>query len=73
MATIHEPQDHEAHDVDPHTAVEELRAALAEADIVFPSLGVDHASPRLGLVNLGRARAEVAIRLADRLRRGGRE
>jgi hypothetical protein len=60
-------------DVDPYAATEALRAALDEAGIIFPSLGVDHASPDLGLVNLGRVRADVAIRLADRIRRGGRE
>ncbi|MER5305570.1 hypothetical protein ABT039_39745 [Streptomyces lasiicapitis] len=69
MATTHE----QPHDVDPYAAVEELRVALAEAGIVFPSLGVDHASPGLGLVNLGRVRAEVPLRLARRFRREGRE
>ncbi|MFI8932985.1 hypothetical protein ACIG3E_35645 [Streptomyces sp. NPDC053474] len=64
---------HESHDVDPYAAVEELRAVLAEAGIVFPSLAVDHASPSLGLVNLGRVRAEVAMRLAQQFRREGRE
>ncbi|GGO51673.1 hypothetical protein [Streptomyces lasiicapitis] len=69
MVTTHE----QPHDVDPHTAVEELRAALAEAGIVFPSLAVDHASPGLQLVNLGRVRAEVAMRLARQFRREGSE
>ncbi|MBB5106000.1 hypothetical protein [Streptomyces spectabilis] len=69
MATTHE----QPNDVDPHTAVEELRVALAEAGIIFPSLAVDHASPELGLVNLGRVRAEVALRLARQFRREGRE
>ncbi|MFD9909285.1 hypothetical protein [Streptomyces sp. NPDC059063] len=62
---------HDLADADPSMAVEELRAALTEAGIVLPSLGVDHASPGLGLVNLGRVRAEVAMRLAFRLRQGG--
>ncbi|WP_405824573.1 hypothetical protein OG241_45935 [Streptomyces sp. NBC_01390] len=61
-------------DVDPHTAMESLREALYEAGgIVFPSLAVDHVSPDLKLVDLGRVRADVAVRLADALRRGGRE
>ncbi|MEV1079854.1 hypothetical protein AB0I98_16655 [Streptomyces sp. NPDC050211] len=57
--------------VDPFTAVESLRAALEKAGIVLPSLAVDAASPTLGLVELGRVRADVAVRLADALRRGG--
>lgn len=60
-------------DVDPYTAVETLRAALHDAGIVFPSLRVDLASPRLKLVELGRVRADAALRLAEALRRGGRE
>lgn len=60
-------------DADPSTAVESLRAALAEAGIVFPSLGLDFASPDLELVELGRVRADIAERLAQALRRGGRE
>lgn len=61
-------------DVDPHTAMESLREALYETGgIVLPSLSVDHASPDLRLVELGRVRADVAVRLADALRRGGRE
>lgn len=68
MATTQEPQE-----ADPYAAAESLRAALDQAGIIFPSLGVDYGSPQLGLVNLGRVRADVAIRLADQLRRGGRE
>lgn len=60
-------------DVDPYTAVEALRAALDDAGIVFPSLRVDPASPELKLVELGRVRADIADRLANALRRGGRE
>lgn len=60
-------------DVDPYTAMETLRAALSTEGIVFPSLSVDHVSPDLKLVELGRVRADVAMRLADALRRGGRE
>jgi hypothetical protein len=63
----------ELRDVDPYAAVESLRAALTEAGIVFPSLRVDPASPELKLVELGRVRADVADRLADALRQGGRE
>ncbi|QES45289.1 hypothetical protein DEJ49_33670 [Streptomyces venezuelae] len=66
MATTHEPQE-----ADPYMATETLRAALGEAGIIFPSLGVDFGSPYLGLVQLGCVRADVAIRLAEHLRRGG--
>jgi hypothetical protein len=65
MATAPEP-----HEVDPFAAVESLRSALDKAGIVLPSLGVDPASPVLGLVDLGRVRANVAARLADALRGG---
>lgn len=51
-------------------AVEALREALTAAKIVLPSLGADQASPSLNLITLGRARADVAIRLADVIRRG---
>ncbi|PZT72268.1 MULTISPECIES: hypothetical protein [unclassified Streptomyces] len=60
-------------DVDPFAAMESLRGALAAAGIVFPSLGVDIASPALRLVELGRVRADVAARLAEVLQRGGRQ
>ncbi|MET8621864.1 hypothetical protein ACF1GX_05105 [Streptomyces albidoflavus] len=56
----------------PSTAVESLRTALADAGIVLPSLAVDTASPHLGLVELGRVRADVAAQLAEALRDGGR-
>ncbi|MEU1496035.1 hypothetical protein [Streptomyces sp. NPDC005732] len=56
--------------VDPFTAVESLRAALDTAGIVLPSLAVDPGAPALGLVELGRIRADVAMRLADALQRG---
>ncbi|MFF8545856.1 hypothetical protein ACF07Z_03235 [Streptomyces albidoflavus] len=55
----------------PSTAVELLRTALADAGIVLPSLAVDTASPHLGLVELGRVRADVAAQLAVALRDGG--
>ncbi|MFE0808231.1 hypothetical protein ACFW34_12195 [Streptomyces sp. NPDC058848] len=51
-------------EVDPFTAVESLRAALDGAGIVLPSLAVDVGSPSLALVDLGRVRADVALRLA---------
>jgi hypothetical protein len=51
-------------------AVEVLRGALTAAGIVLPSLGADTASPDLNLIALGRVRADVALRLADVLRRG---
>jgi len=60
-----------AHDaVDPFAAVESLRAALDQAGIVLPSLAVDPGSPALRLVDLGRIRADVAVRLAHALQRG---
>lgn len=58
-------------DVDPFTAVESLRAALDGAGIVLPSLAVDPASPTLALVDLGRVRADVALRLANALQQRG--
>lgn len=63
----------ELRDLDPHAAMESLRTALIENDIVLPSLSVDIASPDLKLVELGRVRADVAERLAQALQRGGRE
>ncbi|WLW55578.1 hypothetical protein [Streptomyces sp. YU58] len=51
-------------------AVEVLREALTAAGIVLPSLGADGASPGLNLINLGRVRADVALRLADVIKRG---
>jgi hypothetical protein len=56
-------------DADPFTAVESLRAALDQAGIVLPSLRVEPASPHLALVDLGRVRADVAMRLATALHR----
>lgn len=58
---------------DTQAAVEELRAALDSAGIVFPSLRLDPASPGLQLVELGRVRADVAVRLARALQPGTRE
>uniref|UniRef100_A0AAU2AIR6 Uncharacterized protein n=1 Tax=Streptomyces sp. NBC_00093 TaxID=2975649 RepID=A0AAU2AIR6_9ACTN len=51
-------------------AVEALREALTTAGIVLPSLGTDTASPSLNLINLGRVRADIALRLADAIKRG---
>lgn len=56
--------------VDPFAAVESLRAALDQAGIVLPSLAVDPAGPPLDLIDLGRIRAGVAMRLAEALQRG---
>ncbi|MCT9087475.1 hypothetical protein N4G70_01185 [Streptomyces sp. ASQP_92] len=50
-------------DAGPRTAVEALKAALARTGLVLPSLGIDDGSS-LGLVNLGRVRPDVALRLA---------
>jgi hypothetical protein len=55
-------------DVDPFAAVELLRAALDRAGIVLPSLAVDPGAPTLGLVDLGRVRADVAMRLSHAIR-----
>ncbi|WP_330349553.1 hypothetical protein [Streptomyces sp. NBC_00582] len=64
------PAPPNADDVDAFAAVESLRAALDEAGIVLPSLRADPASPSLNLVDLGRIRADVAMRLAHALQRG---
>ncbi|MFF6774283.1 hypothetical protein ACFY8W_12040 [Streptomyces sp. NPDC012637] len=56
-----------------YSAVESLRAALGGVGIVLPSLRVDLASPELRLVELGRVRADVAVRLAQALRHGAEE
>ncbi|MEU8715031.1 hypothetical protein [Streptomyces sp. NPDC048663] len=58
---------------DTQTAVETLRAALNSAGIVFPSLRADPASPALGLVELGRVGADVAVHLARALEKEHRE
>ena len=55
---------------DAATAAENLREALTGAGIILPSLGTEPASPSLNLVTLGRVRADVALRLADVIRRG---
>ncbi|QDO02205.1 hypothetical protein FNV62_43670 [Streptomyces sp. RLB3-17] len=64
------PELRDAVSVDPFTAMESLRAALDTAGIVLPSLAVDPATPALALIELGRVRADVAIRLAQALQRG---
>ncbi|MBT2451277.1 hypothetical protein J7F03_30255 [Streptomyces sp. ISL-43] len=51
-------------------AAMELRDALTGAGIVLPSLDSDFASPYLNLVELGRVRADVAVKLAEVVRRG---
>ncbi|MER7840923.1 hypothetical protein ABTY98_34780 [Streptomyces sp. NPDC096040] len=63
------------HDVtDTQGAAEALRAALDGGGIVLPSpsLRIDPASPGLQLVELGRVRADVAVRLARALQSGTR-
>ncbi|MFB1046853.1 hypothetical protein [Streptomyces chrestomyceticus] len=67
MTDMRQPQPEPA-DLD--AATETLREALALAGIVLPSLAPDLGSPALGLVNLGRVRAETAMRLAAAVRRG---
>jgi hypothetical protein len=57
----------ELKDVDHFTALESLRASLDQAGIVFPSLRVDPQMEQL--IELGRVRVDVAMRLADALRR----
>ncbi|MEU2780512.1 hypothetical protein [Streptomyces sp. NPDC007110] len=57
---------HTSQYVDSFTAVEALRASLDGAGIILPSLGVDPVMPEL--VELGRVRASVAMRLAEVLR-----
>lgn len=57
---------------DAESAVEALRGALTAAGIVLPSLGAEYASPSLSLVTLGRVRSDVALRLAEAIRRGCR-
>ncbi|MER7927046.1 hypothetical protein ABTY96_28470 [Streptomyces sp. NPDC096057] len=65
------PEMPDAPSIDPFTVVESLRAALDQVGIVLPSLGVDpQPSPRFRLVELGRVRPDVAMRLADALQRG---
>lgn len=56
---------------DPSAAVEQLREALTQADIVLPSLGVDTAAPSLRLVQLGTVRADVAVKVAAAIRGNG--
>lgn len=58
-------------DLDPFVVRDDLREALDGAGIVLPSLRVD---PQMDqLIELGRVRVDVAVRLANALRRGGRE
>lgn len=66
MATARQEPD----TTDVTAAVETLREALTAAGIVLASLGADVASPSLNLINLGRVRADVVLRLADVIRRG---
>lgn len=66
MATARAPRE-----ADPYAVKEHLRAALDERGIALPSLGVDAAWPDLALVELGRVRADVAMRPAEALPQGG--
>ncbi|MFD5558153.1 hypothetical protein ACFWIA_30485 [Streptomyces sp. NPDC127068] len=52
----------------PFPGVEFLRQALDGAGLVLPSLAVAQGAP--ALVDLGRVRAVVALRLSDVLQRG---
>ncbi|MFD5251476.1 hypothetical protein ACFWM5_01360 [Streptomyces bobili] len=56
-------------DVDPFAATETPRAALDRTGIVLAPLAVDPATPSLRLIDLDRARAPVAVRLAHALQR----
>ncbi|MFF1907373.1 hypothetical protein [Kitasatospora sp. NPDC058218] len=57
---------------DARAAVAELTDALAAANIVLPSIGTDSPSLFTGevLVELGRARPDIVVRLAALIRRG---
>jgi hypothetical protein len=59
--------------VDAEDAEQALREALTSAGITLPSLGIDYvcgiASPT-ALVELGRARPDVAMRLTEVIRKG---
>ncbi|MEV0532756.1 hypothetical protein [Kitasatospora sp. NPDC050463] len=59
---------------DARAAVAELNDALAAAGLVLPSVGVDTPSIFTGevLVELGRTRPDVVVRLAALVRRGAR-
>jgi hypothetical protein len=57
--------------LDPFAVREDLREALDGSGIVLPSLRVDPQMPEL--IELGRVRVDVAARLAEAVRRGGRE
>ncbi|MEU6376830.1 hypothetical protein [Streptomyces sp. NPDC046909] len=59
----------ESPDVDPFTAIESLRAALDRAGIILPSLAVDPQLSTVRLIELGRVRPDVAMRLATALNR----
>jgi len=56
-------------------AVEYLQAALRDAGVALPSLGVDPVTAATGeplaLVELGRCNVRTAVRLADALRGAG--
>jgi hypothetical protein len=56
--------------VDSFAASDSLHAVLDGIDIVLLTLAVNAASPSLTLVDLGRVRADVAVRLAPAVRKG---
>ncbi|MFC9856813.1 MULTISPECIES: hypothetical protein [unclassified Streptomyces] len=53
---------YERETVTPSTVVESLRESLMVAGSVLPSLGIDPAPPGPGLVTLGSARPDVAMK-----------
>ncbi|GCD39175.1 hypothetical protein OEIGOIKO_07004 [Streptomyces chrestomyceticus JCM 4735] len=70
MAKNHEPEPGSPESAESGAAVDALCEALTLAGIVLPSLSPDLGSPNLALVNLGRVRADTAMRLAAAVRRG---
>ncbi|MFF4391659.1 MULTISPECIES: hypothetical protein [unclassified Streptomyces] len=61
---------HELETVTPSAVVESLRESLMAAGIVLPSLGIDPTPPGPGLVRLGSVRPDVAMKLAQVVKRG---
>ncbi|WP_327284037.1 MULTISPECIES: hypothetical protein [unclassified Streptomyces] len=61
---------HELEAVTPSRVVESLRESLMAAGIVLPSLDIDPAPPGSGLVRLGNIRPNVAMKLAQVVKRG---
>ncbi|MGW7461917.1 hypothetical protein [Streptomyces sp. NPDC054797] len=61
---------HELETVTPSTVVESLRGSLMAAGVVLPSLGIDPVPPGPGLVRLGSVHPDVAMKLAQVVKRG---